>query len=52
MVVDSGLEFVPLFLAVDYLRQLIGIILEQIFNQTVIESLLDLLELFALQVRG
>ena len=32
MVVDSGLEFVPLFLAVDYLSKLIRILLEQIVD--------------------
>ena len=48
MVVDSGLELVPLFLAVDNLSQFMRIFLEQISNQTIIEFLLDALELCAL----
>ena len=48
MVVDSGLQLVPLFLAVDNLSQFMSIFLEQISNQTIIKFLLDPLELCVL----
>ena len=48
MVIDCGGEFVPLFLAVDDLSQLIGISLKQISNQTIVEFLLNPLELCGL----